>query len=245
MTARFTDQHILVTGGTRGIGRACSLAFLAEGAHVHALYQSRADAADALRTAAGPLATRLTTSACDLRDSEAVARFWAQRGEAPLHALVCSGGIRRDRMIALMTEEEWSDVLETNLGGSFRMAKGALKPMMQQRLGRIVFLTSPSGREGLAGQGNYSASKAGLVALARSLAKEVGKRGITANCVSPGLVETEMLEGLAPEMLAAHRTRIPAGRLGEAGEIAAAVLFLCSAEAAYVNGSVLEVSGGL
>lgn len=245
MPPRFAGQHVLVTGGTRGIGRACTLAFLAEGAQVQATFLADAEAAQALQRDAGGAAERLTITACDLRDADSVSRLWQSRGDAPLHALVCNAGIRRDRMVALMSEEEWSDVVATNLTGSFRMAKAALARMMPQRAGRIVFVTSPSAREGLAGQGNYAASKAGLVALARTLAKEAGKRGITANCVSPGLVQTSMLSGMEPEVLEEHRRRIPAGRFGEPDEVAAAVLFLCSGEASYVNGSVLEVTGGL
>lgn len=245
MSSRFTGKRVLVTGGTRGIGRACTLAFLAEGAQVHATFLGDEAAAAELRRAAGDAVDRLVTTASDLRDADAVARLWTARGAEPVDVLVCNAGIRRDRMVALMSEEEWSDVIATNLTGSFRMAKAALARMIPQRSGRIVFVTSPSAREGLAGQGNYAASKAGLAALARALAREVGKRGITVNCVSPGIVATGMLDGMAPEDLAEHRRRIPAGRFGEPEEIAAAVLFLCSAEAAYVNGTVLEATGGL
>ena len=242
---RFEDQNVVVTGGTRGIGRAITEAFLAEGATVHATYRSGDEAAEALRAAVGDAAERLVLAKVDLGDPEAVAGFWAGLEETPVAALVNNAGIRRDGILATMSEEDWGAVIDTNLSGGYRMAKEAVKNMMGQRYGRIVFVTSPAGRVGFEGQGNYAASKAGQVGLARALCKEVAKRKITVNCVSPGFIETELIADLPDDLAKSYKASVPMRRFGAPAEVASAVLYLASPEAAYVTGSVLEVTGGL
>ena len=242
---RFSDQHVVVTGGTRGIGRAISEAFLAEGATVHATYRSGDEAAEALRKAAGDAAERLVLSRVDLGDPDVVTAFWEGLADTPISALINNAGIRRDGILATMSEEDWGAVIDTNLSGGYRMAKQAVLNMLPRRYGRIVFVTSPSGRFGFQGQGNYAASKAGQVGLARALCKEVAKRKITVNCVSPGFIATELISDLPEEMARSYKDSVPMRRFGEPAEVASAVLYLCSQEAAYVTGSTLEVTGGL
>lgn len=242
---RFTDQHVIVTGGTRGIGRAITEAFLAEGATVHATYRSGDEAAEDMRRAAGDAAERLVLARVDLGDPAAVATFWEGLAETQVSVLVNNAGIRRDGLLATMSEEDWGAVLDTNLSGGYRMAKAAVLNMMPQRYGRIVFITSPAGRFGFNGQGNYAASKAGQVGLARALCKEVAKRKITVNCVSPGFIATELISDLPEDLARSYKTSVPMRRFGEPAEVASAVLYLSSAEAAYITGSTLEVTGGL
>jgi 3-oxoacyl-[acyl-carrier protein] reductase len=242
---RFTDQHVVVTGGTRGIGRAISEAFLVEGATVHAVYRSGDEAAEALRDAAGEAAERLVLARVDLGDPDAVTGFWTGLADTPVSVLVNNAGIRRDGILATMSEEDWGAVLDTNLSGGFRMAKEAVKNMLPQRYGRIVFVTSPAGRVGFEGQGNYAASKAGQVGLARALCKEVAKRKITVNCVSPGFIATDLIADLPEDLARSYKGSVPMRRFGEPAEVASAVLYLASPEAAYVTGSTLEVTGGL
>lgn len=242
---RFADQHIVVTGGTRGIGRAVSLAFLAEGGHVHATYRGNTEAAEALREAAGPHGERLHLAAFDAADHEAAAAFWGGLEDTPVSVLVANSGIRRDGILATMSPDDWDDVLRANLTGGYVMAKFAVQNMMRQRYGRILFTTSPAGRFGFEGQGNYSASKAGQVGLMRSLCKEVAKRKITVNCVSPGFIATELLDDLPDALRDDYRKSVPAKRFGTPEEVASAVLYLASAEASYITGATLDVTGGL
>lgn len=242
---RFEDQHIVVTGGTRGIGRAISLAFLAEGAHVHATYHGNEAAAEALREAAGPGAERLSLARFDVADHDAAQEFWAALGDTPVSVLVANSGIRRDGILATMAPADWEAVLRTNLTGGYTMAKFAVQNMMRQRYGRIVFTTSPAGRFGFEGQGNYSASKAGQVGLMRSLCKEVAKRKITVNCVSPGFIATDLIDDLPEALRDEYRKGVPAKRFGTPEEVASAVLYLASPEAAYITGATLDVTGGL
>lgn len=242
---RFEDQTIVVTGGTRGIGRAITLAFLAEGARVHATFHGNAAAAEALRDAAGPAADRLALARFDVADHDAARDFWAGLEETPVSVLVANSGIRRDGILATMSPEDWDAVLRTNLTGGYTMAKFAVQNMMRQRYGRIVFTTSPAGRFGFEGQGNYSASKAGQVGLMRSLCKEVAKRKITVNCVSPGFIATELIDDLPEPLQDEYRKSVPARRFGTPEEVASAVLYLSSPEAAYITGATLDVTGGL
>lgn len=242
---RFTDQHVVVTGGTRGLGRAMSLAFLAEGAVVHATYRSDAASADSLKAEAGDAAERLVTHAVDVTSDEAVATFWAGLEDTPVSVLVNNAGIRKDSILATMSSEDWDAVLNTNLSGGYRMSRHAVRNMMGQRYGRILFVTSPAGRQGFEGQGNYGASKAGQQGLMRSLCKEVAKRGITVNCVSPGFVATELLDDLPDDLVKQYKKDIPMKRFGKPEEIASAAMYLASPEAAYVTGTTLEVTGGL
>lgn len=245
MSSRFEDQTFVVTGGTRGIGKAVTLALLAEGAAVHATYHGNDAAADALREEAGAAAERLHTPRFDVADHDAVQAFWEGLGDTPVTGLVANSGIRRDGILATMSPEDWEAVISTNLTGGYTMAKFAVQNMMRQRYGRIVFTTSPAGRFGFEGQGNYSASKAGQVGLMRSLCKEVAKRKITVNCVSPGFIATELIDDLPEDLQSSYKKSVPARRFGEPSEVAAAVLFLCSADASYITGTTLDVTGGL
>lgn len=242
---RFQGQHVVVTGGTRGIGRAIALAFLGEGAHVHATYQGNDAAADALRDAAGEQAERLSLAKFDVGDHDACKGFWESLGDAPVGVLVNNSGIRRDGILATMSPESWDAVLRTNLSGGAFMAKFAIQNMVRQRYGRIVFITSPAGKQGFEGQGNYCASKAGQIGLVRALSKEVAKRKITVNAVSPGFIGTELIDDLSPELVKEYTATVPLRRFGEPREVASAVLYLSSAEASYITGATLEVTGGL
>ncbi len=243
----FDGQTLVVTGGTRGLGRAVTLALLERGARVHATWTGNEFAAEALRTEAARFGDRLRLHRFDVADAGACEAFWSDLSAAPsgVQGLIANAGIRRDQIVGTMRVEDWRAVLDVNLTGSFLMAKYAVQAMLPQRYGRIVFVTSPSGAHGFAGQANYAASKAGQVGLMRSLAREVGKRKITVNCVSPGFVETELLSDLPDEIRKEHLKMVPLGRFGSPEEIAHAVLFLCLRESSYVHGSVLEVHGGL
>jgi 3-oxoacyl-[acyl-carrier protein] reductase len=244
----FTGQTAVVSGGTRGLGRAITLDLLAQGAAVWATYRGDEDAAARLVEDAGPLAARLSTARFDVADGAAVAAFWERLEDAcreGVQVLVNNSGIRRDAAVALMSEADWRAVLDTNLTGSFLMAKAAVKHMAGRRYGRIVMISSPSARHGFEGQANYAASKAGQIALTRSLAREVAKRKITVNCVLPGFVDTELLADLSEEQKAAYRASVPLKRFAEPAEVAYAVRVLAAREASYITGTVLEVAGGL
>lgn len=245
--ATFQGQTAVVTGGTRGLGAAISRALLAGGARVHATYAGNEDAAHAFAAACGAHAERLTLARFDVADYAACERFWEERAQdaSGTQILVNNAGIRRDAIVGMLAREDWDDVIATNLSGSFHMAKFAVQQMSRARYGRIVFVTSPAGLHGFAGQANYGASKAGQIGLMRALAREVGKRKITVNCVSPGFIDTELIADLAPDVRAAHLASVPLARFGTPDEVAFAVLTLCHPRASYLHGSVLEVTGGL
>jgi 3-oxoacyl-[acyl-carrier protein] reductase len=243
----FENQNIVVTGGTRGIGAAISRHFLEKGAQVIALYLKNHESALQFRDQLPPeLAQKLVVRACDVADPAACEQFWQwyQNAYPLLHVLINNSGIRQDQVAAMMSYEQWSSVINTNLGGTFNMSKGAIPLMMSARYGRIVTIGSVAGRMGIQGQANYSASKAAQSALTRVLAKEVAKKGITVNCVCPGFIETEMLQGLE-EQLQSYKTQIPLRRLGQVDEVAQAVAFLASKNAAYITGVDLVIDGGL
>ena len=243
----FAGQTAVVTGGTRGIGRALTLSFLEHGARVHATWTGNEAAASALADEAARHAGRLVLHRFDVVDEIAVERFWSGLESEPdgVQILVNNAGIRRDQIVGTMASSDWRAVLDVNLTGSFLMAKQAVRSMLPRKYGRIVFVTSPSSLHGFQGQANYAASKAGQIGLMRSLAREVGKRKITVNCLSPGFVETELIGDLSEDVRADHKKMVPLGRLGTTAEIAYAALFLCSREASYVNGTTLEVHGGI
>ncbi|MBI4818819.1 MAG: SDR family oxidoreductase [Deltaproteobacteria bacterium] len=240
----FTDQRVIITGGTRGIGRGMSRAFLRRGAHVTSTYSGNEEAAQSLRAEAGEDAARLTTVRFDVADHERVKAFFESLTVAP-DVVIANAGIRRDAMTAMTSSEDWHRVLAVNLDGTFHVAKFAVRAMSRRRYGRIIFVTSPSAELGFEGQGAYAASKAGQVALMRVLAKEVASRQITVNCVSPGFVDTELLKDLGPDHKSKLLSTVPARRFGTEDEIASAVLFLASRSASYVSGAVLRVTGGL
>ena len=226
---------MLVTGGNRGIGRAIAEAFLAQGDKV------------AVTTRSGGAPEGALDVRCDVTDAAAVEAAFAEveAAHGPVEVLVANAGITADTLVLRMSEEQWSSVIDTNLTGSFRLAKRAAKGMLRQRKGRIIFISSVVGLLGSAGQVNYAASKAGLVGMARSLARELGSRSITANVVAPGFVETDMTDVLTDEQRAAIKTQVPLGRYAAPAEIAAAVTWLAGDGGAYVTGAVIPVDGGL
>ena len=229
------SRSVLVTGGNRGIGKAIAEAFAANGDKVAVTYRSG-------EPPSGVLAVR-----CDVTDAADVDRAFAEVEEAhgPVEVLVANAGITKDTLVLRMSDDDWSDVIETNLTGSFRVAKRAAKGMLRLRRGRIVLISSVVGLLGSAGQVNYAASKAGLVGMARSLARELGSRSITTNVVAPGFVETEMTSVLPEEKKAEYLAQIPLGRYASVDEVASTVLWLASDGAAYVTGAVIPVDGGL
>jgi len=244
LTTEFKHKNVIVTGATRGIGKAIATAFLAAEAHVIGTYHSHeASAQDML--AAHP--QNLELHKFDLASYEAVESFYKTLTARNLNLdiLVNNGGIRRDAVLAMMKAENWHQVINTNLSGAYHMSKFAVHNMMRQRYGRIVNLTSPMSREAFAGQSNYAASKGGLESMTRSLAKEVATRGITVNCVSPGFIETELIKDLDETTIKNYKQMVPMRRFGQPAEVADAVLYLCRPQSAYITGSILEISGGL
>jgi 3-oxoacyl-[acyl-carrier protein] reductase len=229
------SRSVLVTGGNRGIGRAIAEAFVALGDQV-AVTSRSGDAPE------GALAVH-----CEVTDPSSVDEAFAtvEEQHGPVEVLVANAGITRDTLMLRMSEDDWSSVLETNLGGSWRVARRAAKGMLRLRRGRIVFISSVVGLLGSPGQVNYAASKSGLVGMARSIARELGSRSITANVVAPGFIETDMTAVLPAEQQAAYREQIPLGRMGTAEEVADAVTWLASERAGYVTGAVIPVDGGL
>ena len=228
-------RSVLVTGGNRGIGRAIAEAYLANGDKV------------AVTTRSGGAPDGALDVRCDITDQAAVDAAFAQIEEAhgPVEVLVANAGITADTLVLRMSEEDWSSVIDTNLTGSFRLAKRAAKGMLRLRRGRIVFISSVVGLLGSAGQVNYAASKAGLVGMARSLARELGSRSITANVVAPGFVETDMTGVLTDEQRDKIMAQVPLGRYAAPHEVADTVLWLTGPGAGYVTGAVIPVDGGL
>lgn len=224
-----------MTGGNRGIGRAIAEAFIANGDQV------------AVTTRSGGAPEGALDVRCDITDAEQVEAAFAQIEEAhgPVEVLVANAGITADTLLLRMSDDDWSSVIDTNLTGSFRLAKRASKGMLRLRRGRIVFISSVVGLTGSAGQVNYAASKSGLVGMARSIARELGSRSITANVVAPGFIETDMTGVLTDEQKTAILAQVPLGRYGAVDEIAETVLWLTGPGAAYVTGAVIPVDGGL
>ena len=243
----FEGKKAVVTGATRGIGRAISEGLLAGGATVIGLYSGNEAAAEAMRQACTRFGQRLRLVKLDVSRYDEVAAFFSKLEEEfdSIDILVNNAGIRRDSVLAMMKEDDWRRVLDVNLTGGYNMSKFAIQLMMKQKYGRIVFVTSPMGHLGFPGQGNYAASKAGQIGLMKSLSREVAKRMITVNCVSPGFIETDFLHGLTDDQVKAYRKMVPLGRFGTPGEVAEAALFLLGGRAAYINGAVLEITGGL
>jgi 3-oxoacyl-(acyl-carrier-protein) reductase len=231
-----TARTVLVTGGNRGIGRACAAAFAAAGHRVAVTYRSEEPDLE------GVLAVR-----CDVTDPDQVEAAFAAVEEAlgPVEVLVSNAGVTRDGLVLRMGEGDFTSVLDANLAGGFRVAKRAVRQMMRGRWGRIVFVSSVVAFTGQTGQANYAASKAGLVGLARSLAREFASRNITVNVVAPGPIVTDMTDALPDELKATMTERVPLGRFGDPAEVAAVVRFLASEEAGYVTGAVVPVDGGL
>jgi 3-oxoacyl-[acyl-carrier protein] reductase len=229
------SRSVLVTGGNRGIGLAIARAFVEAGDQVAITYRSG-------EPPEGFLAVR-----CDVTDAESVEAAFTEieDKQGPVEVLVANAGITRDTLLLRMSEDDWSSVIETNLTGSFRVAKRAAKGMLRLRRGRLILISSVVGLLGSAGQVNYAASKAGLVGMARSMARELGSRGITANVVAPGFVETDMTAELPEAKQTEYKAAIPLGRFTTSEEIAGVVQWLASEQAGYITGAVIPVDGGL
>ena len=243
----FQNQTVIVTGGTRGIGRGISEAFLKKGATVIATYAGNDAAANKMKEENSSFGEKLFVKKCDVRDEQAVLSFYKYVEETfpTVEVLINNSGIRKDQLTATMTLADWNDVISTNLTGTFLMSKHAVLQFMKNRYGRIVNMSSIGGSLGLPGQANYAASKAGQVAISKSLSKEVAKRGITVNNVCPGFIDTELLADLPEERRSEYMKDVPMKRFGKVEEVASAVLFLASREASYITGASLEISGGL
>jgi len=228
-------RSVLVTGGSRGIGLAAAQALAAAGDRVAVTYLSS-------EPPAGLFGVR-----CDVTNSDdveaAFERVEAEQGT--VEVLVANAGITRDTLLLRMTDDDWDAVIATNLTGAYRVARRAARGMLRAHSGRMIFVSSVVGLSGSAGQANYAATKSGLVGFARSLAREFGSRGITANVVAPGFIETEMTAELPPDLRKTYLAGIPAGRFASPDEVAAVVRFIASPEAAYITGAVIPVDGGL
>ncbi|NYJ74730.1 beta-ketoacyl-ACP reductase [Allobranchiibius huperziae] len=229
-------RRVLVTGGNRGIGAAIATAFAQAGDHV----------VITSRTGDGPDGVQAVP--CDVTSAEQVDAAFTQAEEllgGPIEVVVANAGITHDTLLMRMSDDDFSSVLDTNLTGAFRCARRASKGMLKLKRGRIIFISSVVGLYGAPGQANYAASKAGLVGLARSITRELGKRGITANVVAPGFIDTDMTRALPDKQQAEYLAAIPAGRFAEPEEVARVVRFLASDDAAYISGAVVPVDGGL
>ena len=247
MTLSLENKVALITGGSRGIGRAIALEFAARGAAVVVNYNKSPESAEEVVKqiqAAGGKAAAFQADVSDFKQAESLVKF-AVETFGDLSILVNNAGITRDQLIMLMPEADWDAVINTNLKSTFNCSKAAVKHMMRKRVGRIINMASVSGQMGNAGQTNYSASKAGQIGFTKALAREVAARNITVNALAPGFVDTEILDGITPEMMEAALKMVPLARKGKPEEIAYAAAFLASDEAAYITGQVLGVDGGM
>lgn len=241
-----TDQIALVTGASRGIGQAIALALGEQGATVigTATSQAGADKISEALQSAGLKGQGLVLNVADSDSvSECLKSVTTDFGAPDI--LVNNAGITRDNLLMMMKEDQWDDIINTNLTSIFRMTKAVVRPMMKKRNGRIINISSVVGATGNAGQTNYAAAKAGLVGFSKSLAREIGSRNITVNTVAPGFIDTDMTRELAEEQRESLASQIPLGRLGNAEEIAAAVVFLASPAAGYITGETIHVNGGM
>src|SRR5215470_10069240 len=229
------SRSALVTGGNRGIGLAIARRLAADGDAVTVTSRS------------GEAVDGLSVARCDVRDAASVDEAFkaAEATHGPVEVVVANAGITADQLLALMSEEDFTAVLDTNLTGAYRVAKRAVRPMMRLRRGRIIFISSVVGLLGSGGQANYAASKAGLIGMARSLARELGSRSITVNVVAPGFVDTDMTAELSEERKKAIVSGVPLGRMASADEVAGVVQFLAGPDAGYITGAVIPVDGGL
>ncbi len=245
--SNFNGQTVIVTGGTRGIGRGITEAFLAEGATVVATYARNDDAAKKFKEEQVQFGEKLILRKFDVSKSEECESFFTEiENIVPsIEILINNSGIRKDGLTASMPESDWDMVLDINLKGTFNMSKFAVLHMMKNRYGRIINMSSIGGALGLSGQANYAASKAGQIAMSKTLSKEVAKRKITVNNIAPGFIETELIADLPEDQVKEYKKTVPMKRFGTVSEVASAVKFLASKEASYITGTTLEVSGGL
>jgi 3-oxoacyl-[acyl-carrier protein] reductase len=229
------SRVVLVTGGSKGIGHGIALRLAKAGHRVAATYRSGEVPADVLGVQ------------CDVTDPVQVEAAFAQVESSlgAVEVLIANAGITRDTLLMRMSDEDWDQVIATNLSGAFRVARRAARPMIRGKFGRIVFVSSVVGMMGSAGQVNYAASKSGLVGMARSLARELGSRGITANVVAPGFIETDMTAELSDDLIKKYAEQIPLGRFGSVDDVAGTIEFLASDAASYITGAVIAVDGGL
>ena len=246
MSERSSAGHVaLVTGASRGIGHAIALALAGQGMKVVGTSTTEAGAASVTSAlAAFPDCSGVVLNVDD-GDAVAAAVDGVVARHGAIHVLVNNAGITRDMLAMRMRDDDWDAVIATNLKAVFRMSRAVMRPMMKQRYGRIVNITSVVGASGTPGQANYAAAKAGVAGMTRALARELGSRGITVNCVAPGFIETDMTKGLSAAQTAALLGQIPIGRLGQAAEVADAVAFLASPRAGYITGTELHVNGGM
>jgi 3-oxoacyl-[acyl-carrier protein] reductase len=246
-TGELAGRTALVTGSSRGIGRAIALELARRGAQVVVNYRTGAERAQAVQAEIEALGSRALAIGADVSQSSDVDRLFASVGETlgGVDVLVNNAGVTRDTLLLRMDESDWDTVLDTNLKAAFLCTRAALRGMLRARWGRVVNVSSVIALAGNAGQANYAAAKAGLVALTRSLAREVGARGITVNAVAPGFVETDMTAHLTEQARKQLTDRIALDRLGSPEDVAQAVAFLCSPAGAYITGHVLVVDGGL
>ncbi len=237
---KLQGETVLVTGASRGIGKAIAERLAAEGAKVTGTATSAAGA-EAIQAWLGPLGGQ--GKVLDVRDAAACDTLIAELG--PVSVLVNNAGVTRDTLLLRMKNEDWADVLETDLSSVFRLSRAVLRGMMKARHGRIISVGSVVGTMGNAGQANYAAAKAGLIGFSKSLAREIGSRGITVNVVAPGFIDTDMTQKLGEDARTALQNQIPLDRLGKPEDIAAAVAFLASKDAGYITGETLHVNGGM
>jgi 3-oxoacyl-[acyl-carrier protein] reductase len=240
-----TGKVAVVTGASRGIGRAIATALAAQGATVVAA--ARGDHAEAVAAELMSQGRRAEAVALDVTDAAAVERLpgLVVERHGRIDIIVSNAGIARDQLLMRMKREDWDAVLATNLTATFGLAQAAMRPMLKQKGGRIIAISSVVGQMGNAGQSNYAASKAGLIGFAKALAREVASRGITVNVVAPGMIDTDMTRAISEKTQVDWAAQIPLGRPGSPGDVAAAVCFLASDEAAYITGHVLAVNGGM
>ncbi|MCP1065852.1 3-oxoacyl-ACP reductase FabG [Serratia symbiotica] len=239
----FDGKVVLVTGASRGIGRAIAKAFVVRGAKVIGTATSESGA-EAISSYLGENGKGLMLNVVDTQSIDSVlATIYAKFGEIDI--LVNNAGITRDSLLMRMKDDEWQDIINTNLTSVFRLSKAVMRAMMKKRFGRVITIGSVVGSMGNAGQANYAAAKAGLIGFSKSLAREVASRGITVNVVAPGFIETDMTRALTDDQQAGILSSVPANRLGDAQEIASAVVFLASDEAGYITGETLHVNGGM
>lgn len=240
-------RRVVVTGGTRGIGKDIVEKFLKLGHKVFATYRSNENEARIFKDSLSLYGDNLQLAKFDVAKVSEVSEFFAnlEKMWGGMDILVNNSGIRRDNVAPNMSEEDWDNVLDTNLKGSFLMSKFAIPLMMKERFGRIIMMSSIGGKLSLPGQGNYAASKAGQLALAKTLSKEVAKKNITVNSVCPGFIETELIADFTPEQKKEYLQDVPMKRFGKTADVSHAVLFLASDEASYITASEINVSGGL